>query len=938
MRRLGCLLSGLMLLPQAAMALPIPDGTLNTQVRGSFFPGQVQIDGGTAVGANLFHSFDSFDIAPGEAVFFVGPASVERIFSRVTGGSVSTIDGILGTRGTAADVYLLNPSGIVFGPSASLAVQGSFYATTADQVQLGDTGRFSVFDPSGDRLLAVDPSAFLFSGTPAAIVSRAQGSSNPFFPIPIGGLQVPNGETLGLLGGDLRLESGSLRAERLQLTAVAAPGEVAFRQGAFELLPEQPRGDILLDGGATVEATGGGQLRLVADDIAIANGSRLITGSSLLGFLGTPAGTVDLDATGTVTLADRGEIVATVPRNGGGGGIVIAAKDLQLLRGGNITSMSIGSATAGDIVLMVEGNLMLAGLGPGINGFSNISAAVVGGSLFGEGGRAANIAINAGDILLDDGAAITSSNFTGQGTGGNIALGTDSLTVLAGSRITSLMLGDGQTGSITVQAQGNVQVDGTIFFDGRLFKSGINTELAPSSQGSTGSVDITARSLSVTNGAEISANTFGNGNAGNIAIKVKESIAVGRGIISSTVSANSQGRGGTISIVADRLTLSDSASLTSSTFGEGNSGQILIDARDSVQVFEGTIRSQVAAGANGQGGILRLRAGTVSIADESQLSTSTAGQGRAGSLIIESDGAVTFAPNSLATTQVETGATGAGGSMQITAGSLAVGPGARLLATTAGEGAAGSIVLTLAGQLSVVGGEITVASDSGSAAGRLEATAGDIYLEGGLLSAESTTVDGGDIFLRSDELLLLRRGSLISATAGSAQAGGSGGNVTIATPFIIAVPEENSDITANAFAGSGGQVNITALGLFGIQPRPRLTPRSDITASSELGNPGETRVNAIDTTFIENDLTDLPETLVNPDVLVAGSCAVRQGDRSSTITITGGGLPEADAATAYATGQVQTVGLATIEEPTALHRLPDGRLVMGQACGDPIAP
>jgi large exoprotein involved in heme utilization and adhesion len=156
------------------------------------------------------------------------------------------------------------------------------------------------------------------------------------------------------------------------------------------------------------------------------------------------------------------------------------------------------------------------------------------------------------------------------------------------------------------------------------------------------------------------------------------------------------------------------------------------------------------------------------------------------------------------------------------------------------------------------------------------------------ISAATASGEGGNLTLQIEDILLLRHNSLISAEAGGT---GNGGNITIDTDFIVAVPEENSDIVANAFQGRGGNINITAQGIFGTQFRPRLTPLSDITASSELGVDG---VVAINTPNVDpsQGLAELPTNLVDATGLVDRSCTPGSGATRSSFTVTGrGGLP-----------------------------------------------
>ena len=194
------------------------------------------------------------------------------------------------------------------------------------------------------------------------------------------------------------------------------------------------------------------------------------------------------------------------------------------------------------------------------------------------------------------------------------------------------------------------------------------------------------------------------------------------------------------------------------------------------------------------------------------MSASTSGSGRGGSLIVEAPEAITISgPGQLA---VATTGPGPAGNIDVTAPNVTLADGVTLAATSSGSGAAGNITFDVAENLTVDASNI--------------------------IATTVADVDGGNLTLTLGETLLLRNGSTISTTAGTAQAGGNGGNITIDIPegFIVAVPRENSDITANAFTGRGGRVTIEATQLFGIEPRPQLTPLSDITASSEQGNPG----------------------------------------------------------------------------------------------------
>jgi large exoprotein involved in heme utilization and adhesion len=226
---------------------------------------------------------------------------------------------------------------------------------------------------------------------------------------------------------------------------------------------------------------------------------------------------------------------------------------------------------------------------------------------------------------------------------------------------------------------------------------------------------------------------------------------------------------------------------------------------------------------------------------------------------------------------------------------LTITDGAALTASTSGQGDAGNIIVRADTVEVTTGAQVNVSSVGIGDAGNLEVTSRDLLLDNrGVLRATTSSGEGGNITLRSQDLILMRRGSEISTTAGLAGAGGNGGNISIDTDFIVAVPEENSDISGNAFTGNGGNIQITAQGIFGIQFREQRTPESDITASSEFGVDGVVELNTPDVDP-SRGLVNLPAELVDVTGLIAQGClggGGAVGQSVSEFMITGrGGLP-----------------------------------------------
>ena len=141
------------------------DGTLGTSVSntGNAFT----IGGGTSAGTNLFHSFGEFSVPTGGSATFTGPQNTTNVLSRVTGGAPSTIDGLISSRAAMpnANFFLLNPAGVMFGPSASIDVGGTFHASSSDRV-IFQNGEFSATTSLSDvLLLTAPPQAFGFLGS-----------------------------------------------------------------------------------------------------------------------------------------------------------------------------------------------------------------------------------------------------------------------------------------------------------------------------------------------------------------------------------------------------------------------------------------------------------------------------------------------------------------------------------------------------------------------------------------------------------------------------------------------------------------------------------------------------------------------------------------------------------------------------------------------------
>lgn len=704
------------------------DGTVGSQVN-SPIPGTFLINGGATRGSNLFHSFSEFSVPSNGIAYFNNQTPIQNIIARVTGGSISNIDGLIKANGTA-NLFFLNPNGIIFGPNAKLQIYGSFLASTANSLNFADGTKFSATASQTKPLLTVSAPLGLQYGNNIGNI-QVQGSE----------LRVNNGQTLALMGGKVQINNAFLEAPggRVELGGLAQPGTVGLNVDGNKLRLSFPsdvaRADVFLTNESVVNvvAEGGGNIKIYGHNLTIDNSIVVAGIKQGLGFVGAQAGDITLDTKENINIGNNSAIANVVFRGatGNSGNIDIKARSFRLTGSSKLATVVFGEGqgNVGKIVVQAEDSVLLTG-----------DRTILSSS-------------------IDKGAV---------GKAGEINIQTRSLSLSDDAQIGAITAGQGNAGKILIQASDSVSLAGRL--------TGILSSVVSGAVGQGGEININTGSLSLTDGAGISATTWGQGDAGNITVKADKSIVLVNGQIQNTVQEEAIGQGGKINIQADLLSLSEGAFIDSSLIGKGSGGDI------------------------------KVQVGSLSLTGDSVLSASTFGWGNAGNILVRANNSISM-NNSNIFTGVDSQAVGQGGDISI--------------------------------QTRLLG--LTKASISGETASNL----------------------GGNITLNVQDVLLMRQGSRISTTAGTAKAGGDGGNIDIDSLFIVAVPKENSDITANAYTGKGGNINITTQGIYGLEFRPRLTPFSDITASSEFGVNGTVQINTsgIDPSRGLNNLPVEPVTL-----------------------------------------------------------------------------
>ncbi len=471
------------------------------------------------------------------------------------------------------------------------------------------------------------------------------------------------------------------------------------------------------------------------------------------------------------------------------------------------------------------------------------------------------------------------------GNGSDIQISAPLVSFTNGAGVTTSNTGQGNAGNILVQAQDNFSANHSLIL------SNIGSLQGQQALGNVGNIEISARTVSLTDGAQLQAGFYsgGQGNAGLVSVKAQESISfAGKNTgIFTDVESGAVGNGSDIQISAPLVSFTNGAGVTTSNRGQGNGGKITITA-----------------------GSFFLNNGAGVIA-------SNLGKGIGGTVNINANDALTISGDSFINTKLGAGAIGRGGDINIQTENFFVTDGVTISSSSLGEG---------------VAGDINIKADT-------------LGLNKSQITAQAASTDGGNINLNLARYLLLRNNSQISTNAGTAEKGGNGGNININSRFIVAFPKENSDISANAFTGTGGNIQINLQGIFGIESRPKLTEKSDITASSELGVSGVIKINVPDTSSIQNSLTELPQNAIDTNALIANSCISRGSKRQeNSFTITGSGAlrnsPGDVLISAYTTGDVRSVEPTPrpwkkgdpIIEPQGLYRLPNGQLILSRSC------
>lgn len=884
---------------------------------------------GKLAGNNLFHSFQTFNLASGEAAnFSTTSPRLANVISRVTGGELSQINGTLrltATGGATPAFFFINPAGVTFGAGASVDVPGAFHVSTANYLKFPD-GRVYADTTSGSTFSSADPAAFGFLGSTRAAITAKDAA-----------LATTTG-ALTLVAGDVDINRAAVSSNSGELRIVAnGPG--AAEVNRIGVLPTASGRLELRNGGYFyTEATAqeaGGNIRIAAGDTRINSGALVVTATTS----NRPAGSITAElanleidgrtATGSTGITSQ----AAIGDIGAGGDVTVSALEgVRILGGGLITSDTYGAGAGGNVAINA-GSLLLDGAG------HKDSARITN---RGSGGDAGLLSVDVVDSIDLVNASQISSDSFGAGKAGTITLRAgNEIRVLTDSFIASDAYAAGNAGSIDITAP-SLMIDGA----GGTLLTQVSSQALENSQGNAGSIHITTpSSLRLSHGGKIVTSTYKSGNGGDIQVDAGAVLIDGRDSdrftgIFSTANYFSSGNAGTIRVTTPGdLHLIDGGQIETNTYSLGNAGN--------VQVAAGTLRldggnsdrttgvfSTAEFFSSGHAGSIVIDvAGDAQVLQSSAVSSNTWSLGNAGSVVFRADnllidgmgnfsgarinseagggssghsGSVTVnVPGHLEMFNVgyiSSGTSGQGnaGAVTVSAGRLTVdgksplsfaGIDSATYLDSPGNG--GPVVVTVASDASITNGHIKTKSDASGRGGDISVVVvGDLKLESGGLVSSKAGGEGnaGSIDISANRVLLGRDGGpdyawIQSDTDGS----GAGGRINVKATTSV-VLSEGGFITSDTHSiGSGSTVSVSApqirIGGKGLELGAAIS--SDTYSS---GDAGAVNITA-QTLIIEGAPTEFPTGITSrsfPDR--PGNAGTVTVHASNTLQVLGGGV------------------------------------------------
>ena len=798
------------------------DGTVNTQV--NLQENISEITGGEARGSNLFHSFQDFSVPTGNEAFFNNAESINNIFSRVTGGNISNIDGLIRANGSAS-LFLINPAGIVFGENARLDIGGSFFGSTADSILFND-GEFSATDLDNPLLTINAPIGLNFRDNPGDVTVRGDGNGARLADSEVvdtqDALRVGENATIGFLGGNVLFEDATVKTAggRIEVGSVA--------DGTVDL--------VAVDNGFTFDYS-------------------------------------QIDTFRDISLSGRSSIDAS---GLGGGDIQAAGNNISITGVSGFTSFTLGSTPGSDINIFAAESLDISGVENELDFVSAISSRAFPGSTADAG----NINIETGSLTIGDRATISTTVF-GQGNAGNININAND--------------------SINLESQGN--------------SSTITSNVAADAVGNAGDVNLAANSVTLSDGSLISTENSANGRAGDVTINATEDVSFSNNSQLSVTGAP----GGSIDISAKNLSITSGSSFFAGTNEIGSTevraGDIAIALTEDL-VIDGQSNDGLTTISNTNNGIgnpgnINIAARNITFQNGGRIGTITSPNLEnvsLGNVTLNATSDITFDGRGSFRSGIINGilenSTGTIGEINLTAQNLDITNGAAISSLVNGTGDSGDISLNVADTIKIDGfGDVSTTDSSAT-------------LPSQISSSQAGTGNAGSININTQNLQLSQSGNISSLLAGQ----GNAGDISINAEQITIGESENLDLNLNQIPssisantvgeaeGNGGNITINTGSLF-------IDDGSDIDVGigGAVGNGGDLKINARDIVSFDGTNSDISAGVLNGEG-DAGDIQIDTARLSVTngaaigSDISGGGIGNGGAIIINATDSVQVSG------------------------------
>ena len=830
------------------------------------------IQGGYTAGSSLYHSFIQFNVGAGDIAQFqtsnlLSNAGIGNILGRITSQSPSSIFGTIDsvTYYPAANLFLMNPSGFLFGPNAMVNVGGMMTFTTADYLQLANGGRFNA-NPNtvpGDNLIAADVVAFGFLTTnlhPAPITFEG------------GQLTVVGGTGLALVGGDINLlpdasgtpSSITAPGRTIQITSVAGPGEVTADMG----IPTagMALGAITLGQGTTFSTVGdpafgdgsGGAVSIRGGQL-VATGAKILTNFAS----GTTGhgGDVTIATTGSTAFTSSTIDTRTIDpqsalvKGDDAGAINITASDLTLTNSGILTGVR-GDPAAASLSTGTGGAVTLTG-----SDSVTLTHSAIDTSTANSDGNAGAVTVIAPTVTLETNSGISTQvrgPLRTTANGGSVTLGgpqTTSLSIAHSTVTTDSSETEGNAGSVTITGQ-TVMIGGDGLGGQTITTSTHHSSFTGSfpTSGNAGDIEINGTTVTFTNVAVLesvadSPGTFSRG--GNISVNGAQNILVDNGTIFTTTTV-SEGNAGNIQLTSPHVTITGGSQIGSGTEGGGgSSGTITVTGTEDIAIDGGSLITTVAGPDSlGSAGHIVLNTPDLAITGGSAVANQNFGTGDGGTVTMQgingpaqsvliSDGSIIF-------TNTDIG-TGPGSSIFVNAHSFTLQNGSIMFSGTNGAGNGGNILVKADSVSITEGSQVTSASVIGDSGEPPTGNAGNVTIQGLASPAQSVLIDGpgsgiftdtqgtgagGNIFVNANSVTLQNGGMLSATTSGTAPSA-TGGAITV-DANTITLDTQSTMSASTTGAGDAGTIILQGTDKISLLENSSLLNSTDSTGNGGL--------------------------------------------------------------------------------------------------------